>query len=293
MTTTIARSEPENGDALGLRRPLLMGALNLTPDSFYALSRSGSAEAALRAGLKMEEDGADMLDLGGESTRPGAEPVSDEEETRRVVPAISALAGRVKIPISIDTSKAAVARRALEAGAVILNDVTALLGDPKMPAIARRYRTIVLMHMQGRPKTMQEDPRYGDVVGEILDFLRERITAFQKEGGDSARVWIDPGIGFGKTAEQNVEILRRLEEFLAPGRPLLLGASRKSFIGAVAGGSDRPLPPELRLEGSLAVACRAAAAGAHALRVHDVAETRRALEVFARVWTPPQRREND
>ena len=286
MATTIPSTEPRAGESLALRRPLLMGAINLTPDSFYAASRAISAEDAVRAGLKMEEDGADILDLGGESTRPGSDPVSEEEETRRVLPALSELALRVKIPISIDTSKAAVARRALEAGAAILNDVSALRADAKMPGVARRYRVVVLMHMLGRPKTMQEAPRYRDVVGEVLDFLQGRIAACQAAGGDVERVWIDPGIGFGKTAEHNLEILKRLEEFLALGRPLLLGASRKSFIGAALSCSEGLLPPELRLEGSLAVACRAAAAGVHALRVHDVAETRRALEVFARVWEP-------
>lgn len=257
-----------------------MGVLNLTPDSFYAASRCSCAAQALRAGLKMEEDGADILDLGGESTRPGSEPVSGEEEARRVLPALRALARRVRIPISIDTSKADVARRALEEGASILNDVTALRGDPKMPEAARGYRTVILMHMRGRPRTMQERPRYRDVVEDVLDFLRERIDAFEAAGGKASRVWIDPGIGFGKTLKHNLEILRRLEEFLRLGRPVLVGLSRKSFIGRILGSSSQP---KMRLEGSLAAACRAAEAGAHALRVHDVAETRRALEVFAAV----------
>lgn len=280
MSTAEAPSLP------ALRRPLLMGVLNATPDSFYAGSRVHTLEEALRAGQRMEEEGADLLDLGGESTRPGAEAVSEEEETRRIVPLVEALSKAVRVPLSVDTSKAAVARRALDAGASILNDVSALRADPGMPAVARRYRTVVLMHMQGTPRTMQKDPCYADVAAEVAAFLRERVDAFERSGGEAERVWLDCGLGFGKTLEHNLELLSRLGTLLALGRPLLVGASRKSFIGRLLGTPEAPLPPELRLEGSLAVACWAAAAGVHALRVHDVAQTRRALDVFVRLGRP-------
>lgn len=260
--------------------PLVMGILNATPDSFYASSRVLEGEA-VRLGLEMVEQGADLLDVGGESTRPGADPVAEEEECRRVLPVLEALARRAGVPLSVDTRKAGVARRSLEAGASVLNDVSALRGDPGMAEAALRFSRVILMHMQGEPGTMQENPRYGDVVGEILAFFRERLEAFRRAGGDESRVLLDPGIGFGKDLGHNLEILRRLEEFKALGRPLALGASRKSFIGRILGGEKTPLAPEERLEGSLAVACRAAEAGVDMVRVHDVRATRRALQVYA------------
>lgn len=269
--------------------PLVMGILNVTPDSFYAGSRLDGRDAAVRRGMEMLEEGADLLDVGGESTRPGAEPVAEEEENRRAVPVVAELARRAGVPVSIDTSKAGVARRALEAGATILNDVSALRGDARMPEAARAYPRVILMHMRGNPKTMQDGPRYADVVREISDFFLERLEAFERAGGDPTKVWLDPGIGFGKEPGHNLEILRRLEEFRALGRPLVLGASRKSFIGRLLATGQSPaaapLPPEERLEGSLAVACRAALAGIEVLRVHDVGATRRALKVFAAVQT--------
>jgi len=258
-----------------------MGILNATPDSFFEASRA-LADAAVDAGARMAEEGADMIDVGGESTRPGAQPVAEEEECGRVLPVIERLAKRLKIPISIDTYKSGVARRALEAGATVLNDIWALRGDERMPAIARSFDRVVLMHMQGTPKTMQEAPAYGDVVAEVRKFFEERLAAFVQAGGDPSRVLIDPGIGFGKTLEHNLAILRGLEQFKRLGRPIVVGASRKSFIGRLLGG-ENPLPPEERLEGSLAVACRAAQAGAAVLRVHDVLATRRALDVFASI----------
>ena len=264
-------------------RPRVMGILNITSDSFYEHSRVPSAEEAVRRGLRMEAEGADILDVGGESTRPGSDPVSVEEECRRVLPVVEALAKKVKIPVSIDTSKAEVAERAFDHGASILNDVTALRGDPRMGEAALRYPVVLLMHMLGTPKMMQEDPRYSDVVAEVAAFFRERLSAFSARGGDAGKVWLDPGIGFGKTLEHNLEILSRLEELRALGRPLVLGASRKSFIGGVLGEPGRPLPAQERLPGSLAAACRAAEAGAYAVRVHDVKETREALDVYARM----------
>ena len=278
-----------------------MGIVNVTPDSFYAGSRA-TAGAAVAVGLELEQEGADYLDIGGESTRPGADPVSEDEESRRVLPVVEALAKRARIPISVDTCKAAVARRAREAGASILNDITALRGDPRMIETAKAFDHVILMHMQGTPRTMQESPSYQDVVVDIRAFFEERLAAFSRAGGEAARVWLDPGIGFGKTLDHNLEILRRLERFAALGRPLVVGASRKSFLGkllggkenilppaatagmAVAtGGEEHVLPPEDRLEGSLAVACRAAEAGAAVVRVHDVRATCRALDTFAAV----------
>ncbi|MFH1726387.1 MAG: dihydropteroate synthase [Elusimicrobiota bacterium] len=273
-----------SGDRAKRGRPLVMGILNVTPDSFYGGSRVPRIEDAVRRAREMEEAGVDILDVGGESTRPGSAPASPEEEARRVLPVVESLAREARVPISIDTSKPLVAERAFDAGATILNDVLAMRGDSEMPAVAVRYPVVVLMHMLGRsPRTMQADPRYKDVVGEISSFLRGRLDAFTRAGGDPARVWLDPGIGFGKTLEHNIEIMARLEEFASLGRPLLIGASRKSFIGSILGRPGEPALPEARLEGSLAAACRAAEAGAVCVRVHDVAETLRALEVWARI----------
>ncbi len=271
-----------------------MGVLNVTPDSFYPESRAfwegrDALDETVRRGLRLAAEGADILDIGGQSTRPGSEPVPEEEESRRVVAVIERLAPAVRIPISVDTSKASVAKAARAAGASILNDVTALRGDPAMAEAALEYPEIILMHMQGTPKTMQQRPTYGDVVADVLSFFQERLGALRRLGVSEARVLLDPGIGFGKDLGHNLEILRRLEEFRVLGRPLVIGASRKSFIGrilAASEGTADPLGPEERLEGSLAVACRAAAAGASVVRVHDVRATRRALEVWAKCSGP-------
>jgi len=265
-----------------------MGILNVTPDSFYGASRSPGPEDAVRRGLSMVEEGADIIDVGGESTRPGSESIPIEEELRRILPVIEQLARRVRLPISVDTYKPEVARRALDAGATILNDVLALRGGDGMPGIASRFDAVVLMHMLGTsPRAMQDAPVYQDVVADILSFFGERLEVFERAGGDLSRVWLDPGIGFGKTVEHNLRILSDLERFKVPGRPLLIGVSRKSFLGRLAR-PEAPLPPEQRLEGSLAVACRAAQAGAAAVRVHDVGETVRTLEVWRRVQRPVQ-----
>ncbi|MFA5138061.1 MAG: dihydropteroate synthase [Elusimicrobiota bacterium] len=261
-----------------------MAIVNVTPDSFYPASRSPDPGEAFERALRAEEEGADLLDVGGESTRPGSEPVAEEEECRRVLPVVERLAKRARVPVSVDTCRSGVAVRALDAGASVLNDVLALRGDASMPGVAARFQGVILMHMLGTsPRTMQESPCYGDVVGEISGFLRERISAFEAAGGDPGRVWLDPGVGFGKTLEHNLEILRRLEEFRSLGRPIILGASRKSFIGKLLGLAD----PAERLEGSLAAACRAAEAGVDMIRVHDVAATRRALEVWAGIERTP------
>jgi dihydropteroate synthase len=253
--------------------PQLMGVVNVTPDSFSDGGRYLDAGAAVRHGEELVRDGASILDIGGESTRPGAEEVDEAEELRRVKPVVAGLAG--KATISIDTSKAAVAEAAIDAGAEIVNDVTALRGDSGMAALCtERGVGVVMMHMPGNPRTMQDDPHYDDVVIDVKAFLAERTEFALTEGIDEERIWLDPGIGFGKTLEHNLELLRRLGELRDLGRPLVIGTSRKSFIGKVDG-SD----VEDRIGGSIATSILAAAEGADVLRVHDVAEMAQALAV--------------
>ncbi|HZO07142.1 MAG TPA: dihydropteroate synthase [Solirubrobacterales bacterium] len=250
----------------------LMGVVNVTPDSFSDGGLYLDPEAAIAHGEELLEAGAEILDVGGESTRPGADPVAEDEERRRVLPVIEGLAGAT---ISVDTSKAAVAAAALDAGAAIVNDVTALRGDPGMVALCAEHEaTVILMHMLGEPRTMQDEPTYGDVVAEVHDFLAERLEFALAAGIEEERVWLDPGIGFGKTADHNLELLRRLPELTALGRPLVIGTSRKSFIGKVDGSAARE-----RLGGTIASTVLAAQAGADVLRVHDVAEVGQALTV--------------
>jgi dihydropteroate synthase len=252
----------------------LMGVVNVTPDSFSDGGLYLDPEAAVAHGRELAEAGAEILDIGGESTRPGAEIVGAAEELRRVVPVIRGLVD-VGCRVSVDTSKAAVAAAALDAGAGIVNDVTALRGDPEMAALcAERDATVVLMHMLGDPRTMQDDPRYDDVIGDVKAFLAERMEVAVSAGIAEERIWLDPGIGFGKTAAHNMELLRRLGELRELGRPLAIGTSRKSFIGRVDGS-----PADQRLGGTIASSVLAAAEGAAVLRVHDVAEMRQALLV--------------
>jgi dihydropteroate synthase len=256
----------------------LMGVVNVTPDSFSDGGLYLDPEAAIAHGEELARAGAAILDVGGESTRPGAEEVSADEELRRVRPVIEALAGG-EAQISVDTSKSAVAEAALDAGAAIVNDVTALRGDPEMAALcAERGPTVILMHMAGSPRTMQRNPVYDDVVEEVRDFLARRVEAATAAGIAEERIWLDPGIGFGKTAEHNLELLRRLSELTDLGRPLVVGASRKSFIGRLDGSAAGE-----RLGGSIASSVLAAAEGADVLRVHDVAETAEALAVTAAI----------
>jgi dihydropteroate synthase len=255
-----------------------MGVVNVTPDSFSDGGLYLDAEAAITHGEELTAAGAAILDVGGESTRPGAEEVSPEEELRRVEPVVAGLAGG-EAAISVDTSKAAVAAAALDAGATIVNDVTALRGDPEMAALcAERGATVVLMHMLGTPRTMQANPVYADVVGEVRAFLAGRIEAATAAGVAEGRIWLDPGIGFGKTAEHNLELLRRLGELRELGRPLVVGTSRKSFIGRVDGSAGGE-----RLGGTIASSVLAAAAGAEVLRVHDVVELSQAMTVATAV----------
>ena len=260
-------------------RTLIMGILNLTPDSFYDGGYYRDLSAAAEQAERLAEEGADILDIGGESSRPGAQPVAGEEELARVVPLIRKLAKRIKIPLSIDTYKSTVAERALGEGAAIINDISALRADSQMVKVARRYQEgLVLMHMQGEPRNMQKSPAYREVVGDITDFFRERLQFLSKQDINPLQVVLDPGIGFGKTVEHNLELIRRLHEFMVFERPLLVGISRKSFIGQIL-----DLSPAERLEGSLASEVVAVMKGANILRVHDVKATVRACRMADRL----------
>ena len=251
----------------------IMGVVNVTPDSFSDGGLYLDPGAAIEHGRELAEQGAEILDVGGESTRPGAAEVSEEEEVSRVLPVIEGLAGTATI--SVDTSKLGVAEAALGAGAEIVNDVTALRRDPEIGALcAERQASLVLMHMQGEPRSMQVDPKYDDVVDDVRAFLAERLEAAIAAGVAEERIWLDPGIGFGKTVEHNLELLRRLGELRELGRPLVVGTSRKSFIGRL---DDSPV--QERLGGTIASSVLAAVEGADVLRVHDVAEVRQAMAV--------------
>jgi len=262
----------------------IMGVVNVTPDSFSDGGRYLEAQAAIEHGLELEAEGATILDVGGESTRPGADPVSEAEELRRVIPVIEGLIARGGgARISIDTSKAGVAARALEAGATLVNDVTALRGDPAMAGVvAAGGAELCLMHMLGDPRTMQDDPRYEDVVNDIKAFLEERMALAVGAGIAEERILIDPGIGFGKTIDHNLELLRRLDEFLDLGRPVVIGTSRKSFLGRLTG---REAPD--RVAATVATNVLAYERGARVFRVHDVAPVHDALVVTAATVSPP------
>lgn len=261
-------------------RPLVMGVVNVTPDSFSDGGRLASLEAALAHALALDADGADILDIGGESTRPGAEPVSVAEEIERTLPLLNALRPRTTRRLSIDTCKPEVAEAAVRAGADIWNDVTAL-GTPGAADLAAELGCgVVLMHMQGEPRTMQAAPHYDDVLAEVCAFLEARAEAALSAGVARERIWLDPGIGFGKTLEHNLALLSGLPALVALGFPVLLGASRKRFIAAIGPGGEDPGD---RLGGSLAAALAGAQAGVAAVRVHDVAQTVQALEVQAAI----------
>ncbi len=256
------------------RRVLVMGVVNCTPDSFYERSRAPSTEEAVSVGRAMVDEGADLLDIGGESTRPGATPVPEDEEVRRVIPVIEKLAC-CGVPLSVDTRHPGVARAALEAGASIVNDVAGFR-DPRMREVLPSSAAgAVVMHMRGDPSTMQQDPRYEWVTGEVVAFLASALDRLAEVGVPDVRVVVDPGIGFGKTLAHNLELLRDLSTLSCLGRPILVGLSRKSFIGALLG-----LPPQERLEGSLAAASVAIMHGARLVRVHDVQATVRAVRVL-------------
>jgi dihydropteroate synthase len=267
------------------RRPRIMGIVNVTPDSFSDGGRFFDVEAAVAHGLRLVDEGADLLDVGGESTRPYSTPVEADEELRRVVPVIEKLAARCAVPLSIDTSKAIVARAALAAGAEIINDVTGLEGDPAMtPLAVETGAGICAMHMRGTPQTMQDDPRYDDVVAEIHAYLRQRRDRLLAAGVERKRICLDPGIGFGKTHEHNLTLAAHCGRFLDLGCPVLVGHSRKGFIGKILGDgvADRTF-------GTLGVSLSLAVQGVQVLRVHDVAATRQTLRLFGAVqgWPEP------
>ena len=264
------------GRVLKLDRTRVMGIVNVTPDSFSDGGAHDSTEAAIAHALKLVEEGADILDIGGESTRPGADEVPVEEELQRVIPVISALHTRVQVPISIDTSKPEVMRAAVNAGAGMINDVFALRREGALDAAAESGVPVVLMHMLGEPRLMQADPRYDDVVGEVHRFLAERIFACEMAGIDKKRLTVDPGFGFGKTVAHNLELLARLQRFTELGVPVLAGLSRKTTIGELTG---REVPAE-RVHGSVAAHVIAAQNGARIVRVHDLAATVDALKVW-------------
>lgn len=251
------------------KRSYIMGILNVTPDSFSDGGLYYNEKKAIEHGLRLVEEGADIIDIGGESTRPGSEPVSVEEEIRRTIPIINALSKEINIPISIDTYKAEVARRALDAGATMVNDISGLRFDPDMPKVVAEYDVpVIIMHIKGRPKDMQLNPSYEALIPEIMDYLRISIRLAIKFGVKEERIIIDPGIGFGKTFEHNLEILNNLREFTLLERPVAIGVSRKAFIGKILG----DLPPTERLEGTAASVAIAIYNGANILRVHDVRE---------------------
>lgn len=247
---------------------LVMGVLNVTPDSFSDGGQFFDADKAIERGEQMAGDGAAVIDVGGESTRPGSGPVSAEEQIRRVVPVIEALAKKVNVPISIDTYNFKVAKAALEAGAAMINDITALSDERMGELAAEQQIPVVLMHMQGRPATMQIEPKYEDVVGEVRQFLVERAKRAEQFGIAKGEIFIDPGIGFGKTTEHNLLLLRNIDKFVAAGYRVLVGASRKSFIGKITGKEK----PAERIFGTAATVALCAAAGVSIVRVHDVAE---------------------
>lgn len=247
-------------------RTLIMGILNVTPDSFSEGGLYQDQDAAVQHGIQMAEDGADVVDIGGESSRPGSEPVSLDEELSRVIPVIEALAKQVSIPISIDSYKPEVARAALDARASIINDISGLADERMRSLAAERKAPAVIMHMKGTPRNMQENPEYDDVVSEIMAFFRERIALAVEAGLPEEYLIIDPGIGFGKTLEHNLEIIRNLADFKSLGRPILIGTSRKAFIGKILGG----LPPTERLQGTAATVAISIMNGASIVRVHDV-----------------------
>lgn len=256
-----------------LRPTRVMGVVNVTPDSFSDGGRFLRRDDAVAQALELVADGADIVDVGGESSRPGADEVSEQEELDRVAPVVEAVAREVDTPISIDTYKPAVATECLALGASIVNDITGLDDSAMVEAVAAAGAGVVIMHMRGRPKTMQRDVRYDDVVGEVRDFLQERAGRARAAG--IAEVVIDPGIGFGKTAAHNFELIRRLGELTTLGLPILVGPSRKSFLGSL----PSALPAGERLEGTLAAVAVSILNGASVVRVHDVAETKRVVEV--------------
>jgi dihydropteroate synthase len=266
---------------LSLNQPRLMGVVNVTPDSFSDGGDFVDSAVAIQHGLKLSDDGADILDVGGESTRPGSAPVSIDEELARVIPVIKGLVGEGKL-ISIDTRHAEVMRQAISAGAKIVNDVTALTGDPdSMSVCADTGVDVVIMHMQGEPQTMQNNPMYDDAASDIMTYLRDRVAMMEAAGIAHDKIAVDPGIGFGKNLDHNLRVLSKLDDYADINLPVLLGVSRKSFITKI----DRDVPPKRRVGGSISAAIAGYARGVRLFRVHDVAETRQALAVWDAIET--------
>lgn len=259
----------------------VMGILNVTPDSFSDGGRHFSLQQAVKHAGLMVSQGADILDIGGESTRPGAAAVSEKEELERVIPVVEAIRREMDVPISVDTSKPQVMREAAKAGATLINDVNALRAPGALEVVQETGLPVCLMHMQGEPRTMQRSPSYQNVVDDVLDFLKQRIDACVEQGIDRRKIWIDPGFGFGKTLEHNLALLKHLERFQELDVPVLAGISRKSMIGQILGG----VPPEERIIGSVAAAMLAVERGAQIIRVHDVKETVDALKIMQAVQT--------
>ncbi|MEK6237059.1 MAG: dihydropteroate synthase [Planctomycetales bacterium] len=271
-----ARWRLRERDLILPRRPLLMGILNVTPDSFSDGGNYLAQQAAVEQGMRLASEGADLIDIGGESTRPYSTPVSEQEELSRVLPVVESLAGKLTIPLSIDTSKARVAEACVQAGAEIINDVTGLQGDPRMiDAAVSTGAGVCVMHMQGTPQVMQDSPTYQDVVEDVFDYLRERRDALEEAGIAPDKIALDPGVGFGKTHQHNLALLANCERFHELGRPLLLGPSRKGFIGKLL--QDKQAP---RVFGTIGVALSLASQGVQVLRVHDVGAVREALLLF-------------
>jgi len=270
------------GDLQLGEKTLVMGVLNITPDSFSDGGLFLEPTQAIEHGLLMAEQGADIIDVGGESSRPGADAVPLDEELRRVIPVIAGLASRLEIPLSVDTSKAQVAEQAIEAGAQMINDISGLRFDPQMPAVAARFDTpLIIMHIKGNPKTMQQAPHYDNVMGEIIASLREEIERAEQHGVDPHQVIVDPGIGFGKRVQDNLSILNRLDELAVLERPILIGTSRKSFIGAVLNQTV-----DQRAIGTLATVAVSVLKGAHIVRVHDVPAIRQTAAMVDAIINP-------
>jgi len=265
-------------------QPLIMGILNVTPDSFYDGGKYYDIDRAVAHAEFMISEGAQIIDVGGESSRPGALPIAKEEEITRVVPVIKKIAKRTNTIISVDTYKAEVAERAIEAGAEIVNDISALRLDKNMVDVVRKYKVgVILMHMRGTPRTMQKNIYYKDVISDIRNFLQKRAEHAIESGVNRNSIMVDPGIGFGKTVEHNLQVLSHLDEFKSLNFPLVLGTSRKSFIGKILGSEKNPLPPEERLVGSIATYAYAVLNGVDVLRVHDVKETREMIKVLSAI----------
>jgi dihydropteroate synthase len=273
----------KRGEIGGLgERPLIMGILNVTPDSFSDGGKFSEPRRAVKHAVYMAECGADIIDIGGESSRPGSGGISEEEEVSRVIPVIREVCSQIDIPVSIDTTKYEVARQALNAGASIINDISALRADGKMTSLAAENGSfVILMHMRGTPANMQQNTKYDDLITEVFTFLKDAVEKAISQGISHDKIIIDPGIGFGKSADGNLQLLKNLHKFLDLGFPVLVGASRKAFIG-------KELKPEDRLGGSIAAACYAVLNGADVIRVHDISETRNAISLIEKITGAPQ-----